>query len=458
MFASGIKKTLSVIKNSATHYRPRAIHPDWSRASIQRTSLFHPTLCAFIFLARAFLFPAPALAAGTDEKPEPMVLLPQVAISAKQLAVVYSSDDELSQQVARYYAKRRGVPDENVIGLPIKTGDANLSREQFDAVKTVLDARLKGKDVEGLLLTWTAPYRVDCMSITSAFALGFDKKYCSKGCEKTALNPYTQNMQQRTFSETGMRPTMLLPYSSLHDAKALIERGISADYSRPKGKAALLSTSDKNRNVRSGFYPQVKKAFNSILPVQIIKANSIRDRKDLMFYFTGLSQVKDIDSNHFLPGAMADHLTSSGGQLTATTGQMSATRWLEAGATGSYGTVVEPCNFLQKFPNPTVAMYFYLTGSTLLESYWKSVLMPGQGVFIGEPLARPYAFTEMAYRKNTLSLRSSMLRPGHYLLEGSNLGGEFETLIPNLRVKHLWEPLKIPVAYRAVYRLRRVLD
>jgi hypothetical protein len=32
----------------------------------------------------------------------------------------------------------------------------------------------------------------------------------------------------------------------------------------------------------------------------------------------------------------------------------------------------------------------YLAGETLIESYWKSVAMPGQGIFIGEPLARPY--------------------------------------------------------------------
>ena len=42
-----------------------------------------------------------------------------------------------------------------------------------------------------------------------------------------------------------------------------------------------------------------------------------------------------------MPGALADHLTSSGGMLTDS-GQMSALRWLEAGATGSYGTVIEP--------------------------------------------------------------------------------------------------------------------
>ena len=69
---------------------------------------------------------------------------------------------------------------------------------------------------------------------------------------------------------------------------------------------------------------------------------------------------------------------------------MSSLRWLEAGATGSYGTVVEPCNFPGKFPDVSVLMRHYLGGETLLEAYWKSVLMPGQGLFIGEPLAAPF--------------------------------------------------------------------
>ena len=69
---------------------------------------------------------------------------------------------------------------------------------------------------------------------------------------------------------------------------------------------------------------------------------------------------------------------------------MHALEWLEAGATASYGSVVEPCNWLQKFPNPAVVIGRYLAGETLIESYWKSVEWPGQGVFVGEPLAAPF--------------------------------------------------------------------
>ena len=95
-------------------------------------------------------------------------------------------------------------------------------------------------------------------------------------------------------------------------------------------------------------------------------------------------------SNQFVSGAIADHLTSVGGVLFGGS-QMSILRWLEAGATASYGTVVEPCAFPQKFPHPAIVIDRYTRGEALIEAYWKSVAWPGQGLFVGEPLATPYA-------------------------------------------------------------------
>jgi hypothetical protein len=33
----------------------------------------------------------------------------------------------------------------------------------------------------------------------------------------------------------------------------------------------------------------------------------------------------------------------------------------------------------------------YTDGESLIEAYWKSVAWPGQGLFVGEPMASPYA-------------------------------------------------------------------
>jgi uncharacterized protein (TIGR03790 family) len=120
-----------------------------------------------------------------------------------------------------------------------------------------------------------------------------------------------------------------------------------------------------------------------------MKKESLANVDDIMVYQTGAPSVANLDTLHFRPGALADHLTSVGGDLYGKS-QMSSLRWLEAGATASYGTVSEPCNYWQKFPNSVVLLKHYLQGDSAIEAYWKSVLWPAQGVFIGEPLAAPY--------------------------------------------------------------------
>jgi uncharacterized protein (TIGR03790 family) len=227
------------------------------------------------------------------------------------------------------------------------------------------------------------------MSITAAFAFGFDEALCAGGCKPTRRNPYFNSPARLPFTQLRMRPTMSIAARSFDDARALIDRGVKSDGSHPKGTAYLLSTSDESRNVRSALYPQVSRILIHDVQARRLTQDELRGAGDVLFYFIGKDRVEGLETLGFLPGAIADHLTSAGGEMPDS-GQMSALRWLEAGATGSYGTVAEPCNLPQKFPNPAVVIGRYLRGETLIEAYWKSVLMPGQGIFIGEPLAAPF--------------------------------------------------------------------
>jgi hypothetical protein len=158
------------------------------------------------------------------------------------------------------------------------------------------------------------------------------------------------------------------------------------------------------------------KVFGTVLKTAIVKANALRDRGDVLFYFTRLAKVPDLETLDFRPGAIADHLTSTGGQLTDSR-QMSSLTWLEAGATGSYGTVTEPCNLPGKFPNPSLAIGYYLQGNTLLEAYWKSVAMPGEGIFIGDPLAAPFNGFRLTEEVDAYLLETRTLAPGLYRLQ-----------------------------------------
>ena len=315
--------------------------------------------------------------------------IPAQAFDASQLAVIVNTRDPLSVQIGEYYAAKRHIIFQNIIKVGFPPGRTTLTRKEFGEIKSWVEEQTMPR-VQAYALTWAAPYRVECMSITSAFAFGFDPAFCSEGCKPTRRSPYFNSRAQLPFTQLGMRPTMAIAATSFEHAKALIDRGVSSDGSQPAGTAYLLSTSDKSRNVRSASYPLFKKLFNGRVQVRTLRQDALKNANDVLFYFTGKASVEGLDTLHFVPGAIADHLTSTGGMLTDS-GQMSALRWLEAGATGSYGTVIEPCNLPQKFPNPVVVSGVYLRGEKLIEAYWKSVAMPGQGIFVGEPLAAPFS-------------------------------------------------------------------
>lgn len=309
-------------------------------------------------------------------------------LSARNLAVVINTADPLSVAIGEYYARQRHIPATNVVRVYFGYRRAILPAETFVELKVAIDAQLPAS-IQAYALTWTLPYRVDCMSITSAFAFGFDRRYCANGCVTTQLSSYFDSDSSRPYDDLGLRPAMSIAAVNLEQAKALIDRGVRADGSEPRGTAYLVISGDAARDVRAAQYADARMLAGERIPIDIVRSGAIENRSDVMFYFIGAAHVTGLDSNRFLPGAVADHLTSYGGALNGRS-QMSALRWLEAGATGSYGTVVEPCNFTAKFPNTGLLMRRYLAGETLIEAYWKSVAMPGQGIFVGEPLAAPF--------------------------------------------------------------------
>jgi uncharacterized protein (TIGR03790 family) len=319
----------------------------------------------------------------------PNIQLPRTGISVDQLALLINDEDPLSRETGAYYQRVRQVPEQNVIHLRFPPGKTALSSQEFEPLKAEID-RLTPKHVQAFAVAWTQPYQVGCMSMTSALAFGYDEKFCSKSCGTSSASGYFDTASTYPYDDFHIRPAMMLAGLNFANVKALIDRGVSADHAFPAGTAYLLNTSDKTRSVRAKQFGLAKNELRALLPIEEIEADAIVDRKDVMFYFTGLPQVANLASLKFMPGALADHLTSFGGQLTDSQ-QMSSLRWLEAGATASFGTVTEPCNHLQKFPMPAIAIFHYMSGATAIESYWKSVAWPGEGLFIGEPLARPFS-------------------------------------------------------------------
>jgi len=384
-----------------------------------------------------------------------LVAFEQPALTANQLGVIVNEDDPDSVALAAYYAKKRGIPEANLIRIRFRPGRAALGREEFLALKRQVD-RQTPQTVQAYALTWAQPYRVDCMSITSAFAFGFDQAYCAEGCKLTKASPYFNSDTVLPWDTLRMRPTMSLAAANLAEAKRLVDRGLAADGSNPNGTAYLLSTPDKARNVRAVDFPAVKQILGKALPMEIIEAGALENRPDVLFYFTGSTHVAALDTNRFLPGAVADHLTSAGGELFGSS-QMSSLRWLEAGATGSYGAVVEPCNFPAKFPSPGLVMAYYLQGRTLIEAYWKSVAMPGQGIFIGEPLARPFGGVRQRAGGTGLVLEATRLfTPGLYAVRAAPSKMGPYRVVGRVPVAPGMREIRIERAPPAYYRFERI--
>ena len=315
-------------------------------------------------------------------------------LTAADLGLVINTADPYSVAVGAYYQLRRGIPERNVlrIELPVRS---SLSAAEFETFASRVRGHMSAQ-VQGLALAWTQPFAVECNGITAALSFGFQPDLCPQTCAPSRSTAYFNHLGHRPFSDLGLRPSMLLAMRDIAAAKALIDRGIASDHSLARPAAALanavfVSTSDRARNVRSVWFPPEGPVGASGVQVQLRHAGDTRALQQVILYQTGLVRVDAIDRQQWLPGALADHLTSTGGQLLGDGGQMSVLDWLESGATASYGTVSEPCNHLQKFPHPQVLLMNYLQGATALEAYARSVAWPAQGVLVGEPLAAPFA-------------------------------------------------------------------
>lgn len=364
-----------------------------------------------------------------------VVGLPRVALAKSDVAVVVNRRDPQSVAVSSHYLTARGLPANRHIDLDFDPAAA-MTPEAWKPIKDSIDRQADALGVEALAISWTTPWQIQGESITSAVTFGYDPKYASTGtCSPTQPSPLFDSNASRPFGELKVRPSMMLAGEDATRAQAVIDRSVTADRTFPLGSGYFVRTTDGARSPRFPAFRGAVEAFSSPyapLDLHYVESKSaaedaIRNVADVLFYFTGLQQVPGLETLTFRPGAVADHLTSFGGVLKGG-GQMSVLRWLEAGASASYGTVREPCNYTEKFPAPGRVVDHLLHGRTVLEAYWASVKWPGEGIFVGDPLTRPYGGSVTAAGRN-VKLHAGALRAGHRyeLLSGASWNGPWKT-------------------------------
>ncbi len=359
--------------------------------------------CAGPWLLLALLTGPAAWAQERSSTRAPAIARIAGRLQAPQLGLVVNRADPYSVAVGAHYRRARRLSAEQVLVVDLPIG-AQLGIEDFERLRGAITERF-GDKIQALALAWVTPYAVGCNSLAGALALGHDEALCQNSCRPSRPSALYNSPSGRPWRDHGVRPVMHLAAASVGSARALVDRGVRADGSlgRRGGatvRARLLTTDDSARNVRARLYPEPALLRRPGVQVEVEAAATV-ERLDgqadasagapVLLLQTGQAQVGRLPRQRWVAGALADHLTSYGGQLDAPgDGQSSAMAWIEGGATASHGSASEPCAHVQKFPHPQILLGHYLQGATAIEAYWKSVAWPQQSVFIGEPLAAPY--------------------------------------------------------------------
>lgn len=385
------------------------------------------------------LFSTSPTAAATTIPVQPISSVDQVVLTEATLGILVNENDPESIELGREYAEIRRIPKENIILLKLPKVSfvaRHLMVRELDRLRShPIYSRLAG-----FVLAFERPYRVDAnQSITSAISQGIATMRWQGNCNLTVSNPDAGKAPGAALT---LKPSMMLTAGSgLADSIALAKRGSDAGRLTQDGQVVFWKTEDNARSKpREDLMDRATRLYGK--QVDIVTAKSYESWKDTIGLQTGLAVLPDLDGIQFLPGAFADHLTSFGGVIEGKNSQTPATAWIKAGATASYGTVREPCNYPEKFPDPTKLLSSYLGGDSILEAYWKSVGMLTEGLFIGEPLARPFPLMNAAIEGNELVIRANA-RTVEYLRKQKRKA-EMRGLKRSLRLGFFWVELGKP--------------
>ena len=336
--------------------------------------------------------------------------------SGLNVAVVVNQSSTNSIQLGNYYCEKRQVPPQNLLRTTWPGGNVSWQKSDFQSVilnplLSMLSARQLTNQIDYVLLSMDFPYRVDSAgyptasgtnSTTSALFYGFKVDYpplvdpgsCS--LPAASSNSYAGSEWPFRLTGPGISRTnflaVMLTASNLAQAKLAIDRAVAADATFPTQTVYLTKSSDVFRNVRYQLFDNA--VFNTRLrgnfAIQRLNSDPSYSVGTILGLQSGWGNPYVIGNSSFVPGALADVLTSWSGTIFEYSGQMNLLMLLGYGVSGSYGTVIEPCSYLPKFASPE--NYFYQArGFSMAECYYLSVTNPYQGLLFGDPLTAPFA-------------------------------------------------------------------
>jgi hypothetical protein len=106
------------------------------------------------------------------------------ALAPAQVAVLVNKRDPNSVSLGEYYLQRRGLAPKQLFAVELPPGPV-LDPAVFARVYRDVTSSLPAQ-TQALALAWTYPYRVGCMSVTTAFTAGYDPAFCATAASERA--------------------------------------------------------------------------------------------------------------------------------------------------------------------------------------------------------------------------------------------------------------------------------
>ncbi|MCL4202698.1 MAG: tetratricopeptide repeat protein [Pirellulaceae bacterium] len=179
---------------------------------------------------------------------------------------------------------------------------------------------------------------------------------------------------------------------SVSEAIANLERSAKANSTFPEGTIYLMENGDIRSRTRQPMFAETTAMLQALgVRAEVVQGTLPKDRSDVMGLVAGSATFDWPGSgSSILPGAICEHLTSTGGVMVERGGQTPLSEFLRHGAAGASGTVTEPYAIAAKFPLPFLHAH-YAQGCSLAEAFYQSVAGPYQLLIVGDPLCAPWA-------------------------------------------------------------------
>ncbi|MEX2187578.1 MAG: hypothetical protein WD875_12320 [Pirellulales bacterium] len=407
--------------------------PAPSRSASRQPSL-RRTLLALVAIASVLAAHRPSLAGGGPEN----------------LLLLVNSQSATSRAVANYYAQLRSVPPSNIVSLDVPVGNkmsvADFRTKVLMPALSTMAARGIGGQIDYIVYSADFPTQIDLSGDGRPQGLGVSKPdpYAPTGSINSMTFLWQMTMTERPNyyhpTETnryfrhpadplnrGVRrflPTQAFSswrgWDESGDAKtdggihyylstmlgvtgsrgntpaeivAYLSAAAKADGTHPRGTIYYVQSEDKARSGprQGGYDAAVKELARLGVRGEVLHGQLPIGKPDVQGTMMGVAKFDwDASGSRILPGAICDHLTSFGGLMSGGGSQSPLTAYLKYGAAGACGTVVEPLNIPDKFPNPNIHVH-YAAGCSLAEAFYQSIGWPYQVLIVGDPLCQPWA-------------------------------------------------------------------